>query len=137
VPANASTLSGCGYILDNTTGMVLGSYPENQGPGIYVYETYLGDEDYQNWCLQANSNGTYYIILEGSSPTLCLDSHTDNSGQLIWTWTCNGSAPQQWKWNGNGYLVRATDPQMSLHGNGWHNTVTIQSGNNPTFLWST
>lgn len=90
------------------------------GSGEYVHTYRPTSSTNQLWCIEkAASSGDGLFIHPYDNPSgLCLDSHTDNPGQKIWLYTCNGSDPQRWCWNGTGYIVRHTNAVMALKDNG-------------------
>jgi Ricin-type beta-trefoil lectin domain len=96
------------------------------GSGTYVHTYPHTGSPNQTWCPQfANEGGIYLHPMNNQG--LCLDAHTDNPGQQIWVYTCNGTAPQRWCWDSsiNGYMVRSTNSARALRDNGTYNIVTI------------
>jgi hypothetical protein len=112
----------------------LDSYGGSSGEYVHTYRPTSSTN--QLWCIEkAGSSGGGLFIHPYDDPSgLCLDAHTDNPGQKIWLYTCNGSDPQRWCWNGTGYIVRQTNAVMALKDNGAYNIVTIYS---PANKWST
>lgn len=112
----------------------LDSYDGVSGDYVHTYPPTSSTN--QLWCIEkASSKGDGLFIHPYDNPTgLCLDSHTDNPGQKIWLYTCNGSDAQRWCWNGTGYIVRQTNAVMALKDNGTYQIVTIYS---PAGKWST
>jgi hypothetical protein len=106
------------------------------GSGTFVHTYPYTDSPNQIWCLEVASEGGYYFHPENNYG-LCLDAHTDNPGQQIWVYTCNGSAAQRWCWNGTtGYIVRRSNSARALRDNGTYNIVTIVGPGSGANLWT-
>jgi Ricin-type beta-trefoil lectin domain len=103
------------------------------GSGTYVHTYPFTQSGNQTWCLEAASQGGYYFH-PVSNEGLCLDTHTYNPGQRVWVYTCNGTLPQRWCWNGNGYIVTEANAHLALHDWGQYRTVTIENGGNNTWV---
>jgi hypothetical protein len=95
------------------------------GSGTYVHTYPYTNSANQHWCLEVASEGGYYFH-PANNYGLCLDTHTYNSGQQVWVYTCNGTEPQRWCWNGTtGYIVTRHETDRALKDNGTYNIVTI------------
>jgi Ricin-type beta-trefoil lectin domain len=121
-PAHAYTFTPC---LVHNGSDYLDDY--GGGSGTYVHTYPYTNSPNQHWCLEAASQGGYYFHPENNFG-LCLDAHTDNPGQEIWVYTCNGTAPQRWCWNGTGYIVRRTNSARALNNNCIYCIVTLVGG---------
>jgi Ricin-type beta-trefoil lectin domain len=106
------------------------------GSGKYVHTYPYTDSPNQQWCLEVASQGGYYFH-PANNYGLCLDAHTYNSGQQIWVYTCNGTLPQRWCWDGTtGYIVTRGNSSMALRDRGTYNIVAIYKGGNNQWHWS-
>ncbi len=106
------------------------------GSGKYVHTYPYSNSANQHWCLEVASQGGYYFH-PGNNYGLCLDAHTYTSGQRIWVYTCNGTLPQRWCWNGTtGYIVTRGNSSLALRDNGLYNIVTINQGGNNQWTFS-
>jgi hypothetical protein len=107
------------------------------GSGTYVHTYPHTGSQNQLWCPQyASQGGTYFHPMNNQG--LCLDAHTDNNGQKIWVYSCNGTAPQRWCWDSSSeshatYFVRATNSGVALKDNGTYQIVTISHGGASTW----
>jgi len=124
-PAHALT---CHPVLVHNGGHYLDDY--GGGSGSYVHTYPYTASTNQTWCLEVASQGGYYFHPENNTGGLCLDAHTYTSGQRIWVYTCNGTLPQRWCWNGTGYIVTRGNSSLALRDNGLYNIVTINQGGN-------
>jgi hypothetical protein len=107
-------------------------YLDDYGGGSRTYvHTYphTGSAN-QTWCLEAASQGGYYIHPGNNVTGLCLDAHTANRFQPIWVYTCNGTVPQRWCWDRFGYIYPRASASVALYDNGLYQIVTIDIGAN-------
>jgi hypothetical protein len=128
----APAVSGCPDVYEPVGIHSGGEYLDDVGggSGTYVRSYPYSGSPNQIWCPQvANEGGMYYHPMNNQG--LCLDAHSDNSGQQIWVYACNGTAAQRWCWQATTtptYFVRKTNASEALVDNGWHNIVTISNG---------
>ena len=129
---SASAANGCPDVYEPLSIHSGGEYLDDVGggSGTYVRSYPYSGSPNQTWCAQyANEGGAYFHPMNNQG--LCLDAHTDNSGQPIWVYTCNGTPAQRWCWDSTTtptYVVRKTNAGEALTDNGYHNVVTIQNG---------
>lgn len=87
----------------------------------------------ETFCVQAASQGGYYILPVSAGGSLCLDGGPQTLGIRPWLWGCNGTITQRWCWNGNGYIVRP-NVSLSIKENGTNQYVTLAGSGSNT--WS-
>jgi len=131
-PAQAFTCAYTGFVFSSESGAYLDDY--GGGSGTYVHTYPYSGSNNQHWCLESAYQGGYYFH-PYNNLGLCLDAHTYTSGQRIWVYTCNGTQPQRWCWNGDGYIVTAGNAHYALHDWGTYPTVTIENGGNRVWLF--
>jgi hypothetical protein len=139
-PADAGT-SNCSYIGPIYNGS---HFLDDYGGGFesYVHTYPQTGSANQTWCLQPQEQivkGGHitvyvYAISPLNNPGLCLDTHTYVSGQGIWLYTCNGTKPQLWCWNGTGYLVTLGNSAQAIDDEGLYGIVALENG--PVNKWS-
>jgi hypothetical protein len=81
-----------------------GDYLDVEGSGgsrTPVITWYYNGASNQRWCLEAASQGGYYLHPNNDIGGLCLDDPFGNTaaGPPIWVYTCNGSLSQRWDVN--------------------------------------
>ena len=125
-PAQAFTCVYDGGIING--GHWLDDYGGGSGTYVHTYP-HTGSPN-QTWCLEAASQGGYYLHPNNNVGGLCLDAHTTNRFQPIWVYTCNGTLPQRWCWDSNHYLYPRARATVALKDNGLYQVVTIDLGAN-------
>jgi hypothetical protein len=81
-----------------------GDYLDVKGSGgstTPVITWYYNGASNQRWCLEAASQGGYYLHPNNDIGGLCLDDPSGNTseGTPIWVYTCNGTLSQRWDVN--------------------------------------
>ena len=73
----------------------------NYKPGVYLQVYNCNGSAAQQFKLFIDQNTGDHVIAadwHGGTPTICLDVHTNNQGERVWLWNCNGSRQQDWYW---------------------------------------
>lgn len=99
------------------------------GSGTYVHTYQFTGSASQTWCVERATQVRGGFFLHPTNNTgLCLDAHQNTAGYPMWVYSCNGSDPQRWCWNGHGYITRWNAGKLGLKDTGRYNIVQLGQG---------
>jgi hypothetical protein len=96
------------------------------GSGTYVHTYQLTYSSNQTWCVEkASETRGGFFIHPNNNLGLCLDTHQYTDDYPVWVYTCNGTNPQRWCWNGHGYIVTWAHSNVALKDQGRYHVVDV------------